>query len=579
MKKEPTYGTKPDRPFGDAAQALDGEITLARIPVEFQAGPEAPSRDKEVYSIDHNTETLEVAVSSNVDLGRRERVTHPADWEMIQELAERLQGTTVVHINPTKEGGGVAMILPTEVDMMNRLGVDAHWYVMNPMPEEEQDSALPYGGNPFKFTKRMHNVSQRMSDEHIDEEGKAVHHRWAVGVNAEALMSNEPVQQADIFVIHDPQPAPLISRLRELNPTAKFVWRNHIDTDGELMADPTTPQGEVASYLLDECGVRDVDAIIAHPVDSFVHKDPELAAKTYFAPATFDPFDNLNRHLSPEEEAAGIDFINHEITTKNAELLAAGRVDDVQPLLDTDPSRQRMTLVARFDPSKGMEQAMEMGVQTRRLLREQGVTEAELPEVVIIGNGSVDDPDGTWMLEEMMRVRRDDYPDEKHGIVLARLRHNYDAINALVGRSDIVMQTSYAEGLETRVSDAIKHGKPVVVSDRGGIKTQVVEGESGMVLDFSREDYDLPRGAAYMAELLSDQELYDQTAQQVRYRAADMNLREFTTSANVARMMRIFDNVLNERPADRVWRMSEFTGETGPVPSALGFAATSQCVA
>ena len=437
------------------------------------------SRLQEVYRLTRNSETYEVTVENDVTLEDYKQTTHPEDWARLTEWAEPFKGKTVAFFNPTMEGGGVAMMRPPLVHLLNQLGVDAHWYVMQPIKD-------PKAGNPFAFTKLMHNVSQRMSDERITEEGKALHWQWADEENGPVLEQQETIRQADVLFFDDPQPSPLIARLRRANtnPNLKVVWRNHIDTDGRLMSDPSTPQGEIASYLLDECGVRGVDAIVAHPVVDFVHLDPDLYDKTFFAPATFDLFDNLNRHLSEAEIEEGIEFINAEVAAKNEELAAAGRTADIQPLLSLDPDKQFVTLIARFDPSKRMDLAMEMGILTRQQMREMGVPEEDLPQVVIVGNGSIDDTDGEPMYEEILRVRRELYPEDADGITVMRLKHNYDAMNALMSRSDIIMQTSSAEGLETRVSDAIKHGRPVVVSNRGGIKTQVVEGESGIVLDY-----------------------------------------------------------------------------------------------
>lgn len=510
-------------------------------------------RLEEVYRLSRNPETFEVSVQSDVSERDYQAKALPEDWEYITDQARTLQGSKWAFINPTMEGGGVAMMRPPLINEMRELGVDARWYVMEPLAKDD-----PHG-NPFKFTKQMHNVSQRMSDERITAEGKALHWYWADEVNGPVLERQEHIQTADFIVIDDPQPAPLIARLKRVNPDVKFLWRNHIDTDGELMADPTTPQGEIARYLLDECGVRDVDAILAHPVEKFVHRHPDLYDKTYFVPATFDHFDNLNRPLEEAEIVRGLEFINSEIISKNQELAAAWRYQDMQPLLSLDPGRKRITLIARFDPSKGMDKAMDMGALTRRKLRDAGMSEAELPEVVIVGNGSVDDPDGEWMYAEMLSLKRERYPEERDGIIIMRLKHNYDAMNALMYRSSIGMQTSDAEGLETRVSDWIKHGKPVVVSNRGGIPTQVAEGKSGIILDYDQPGFDLERGADFMAGLLSDRTAYEAMVASTTRQAEAYNLREFTTTANAARLLRVANRLRAEaRPkADKVWKLSE----------------------
>jgi glycosyltransferase involved in cell wall biosynthesis len=549
------FGAHPEMPFSaPALEDFENVIKMPSVPAGEHGGA---NRQDEVYRLWRDPNTYEVTVESDVTVEDYEKVTHPDDWEALTGWAEEFKGKSVVFFNPTMEGGGVAMMRPPLVHLLRGLGVDAHWYVMAPTSHPIED---PKRDNPFVFTKLMHNISQRITDERITEEGKALHWRWADEENGPVLEAQPTIQQADILFFDDPQPTPLIRRLvgASTNPNMRTVWRNHIDTSGELMADPTTPQGEVAEYVLSN-GVRDIDAIVAHPSDAFVHRDPELHDKTYFAPATFDHFDNLNRHLSPEEIVEGITFINSEIALKNQEHIAAGRLEDVQSLLNMDPDQKRITLIARFDPSKGMDKAMEMGVLTRERMRAMGVPEEDLPEVVIVGNGSVDDPDGIWMYEEMLRLRREKYPHEAENIILMRLKHNYDAMNALMSRSTLIMQTSDAEGLETRVSDAIKHGVPVVVSNRGGIKTQVVEGRSGIILDYDKPGHDLARGAEFMSGLLTDESAYAAMVETTMAEARRHNLREFTTPANAARLLRIF-NILGENPrpkADKVWKMGE----------------------
>lgn len=544
----PVPGQQP--PLSEGALFFAGELAeVGAAPVIDEAASPVDRHD-EIFGLERDDETYKVTVTTAYGVRDYERITRPDDIAYLRRLAEPLQGAKFAFINPTMEGGGVAMLRPPLTNMLNELGLPASWFVMPKIKDESK-------GDPFIVTKGMHNTSQRMSDERLTEEGKGLHHYWAVTENGPVLLSQPDILEADFIVVDDPQPAPLIPHLRAANPNAMIIWRNHIDTDHDLMADPETPQGEIAAYLLDECDVRGVDAVIAHPVRSFIH--PGMHDRTYFAPATIDPFDNLNRHLSEQEVIQGIEFINAEIEAKNAEFAAAGRSADIQPLLSMDPEQQRLTLVARFDPSKGMDKAMEMGVATRRKLRAQGVPEEELPEVVIVGNGSVDDPDGKPMYQEVLRLRREKYPDEADGIIVMRLKHNYDAMNALMARSTIVMQTSDAEGLETRVSDAIKHGKPVVVSNRGGIHTQVVEGESGIVLDYDQPDHDLDRGAEFMARMLTDREAYDAMVASTKHQAEVFNSREFTTVANTIRLLRIAYRLRTQpgAPADELWKISD----------------------
>ena len=523
----------------------------------MQINQKVMHRQHEIFRLDRLPDTYEVLVESDITLADYQHITTGHEWELLEQLAQELRGQTVTFINPTMAGGGVAMMRPPIVHILQLLGVDAHWFVMNPEVHTEEV-------NPFLFTKQMHNILQRrtMPHEHITEHGKRVHQQWN-RENAEVLMQQPAIHSADVIVLDDPQPAPLKPYIDEVNPGAKLVWRNHIDTDGEAMADPDTPQGQVADYIFKECGIGEVDAMITHPVEQFVH--PDYRDKTYFAPATIEPFDDLNRHLEEREIEAGLEFVNAEIAAQNRTFEQVGRQSDVQSFID--PKRRRLTLLARFDESKGMDKALELGVAVREHLQSQGVAASELPQIILAGNGSVDDPSGIPMYEEMLQLRREHYWDAAEDIIIIRLRHNYMAMNALMypwpengnydGRQLIGLQLSEAEGLETRISDWIRHGVPVVVSNRGGMQLQVIEGESGIVLDYDKPDWDIERGVEFISNLLRNASSYQSMRQSTLTAAQEFNDREFSTVANAIRLMRIFQRTQNAAAADRQWRVAD----------------------
>ena len=49
----------------------------------------------------------------------------------LHQLAAPLKGMEVVHVNSTRVGGGVAEILTKLVPLMQELGIDARWEVIN----------------------------------------------------------------------------------------------------------------------------------------------------------------------------------------------------------------------------------------------------------------------------------------------------------------------------------------------------------------------------------------------------------------------------------------------------------------
>ena len=63
------------------------------------------------------------------------------------------------------------------------------------------------------------------------------------------------------------------------------------------------------------------------------------------------------------------------------------------------------------------------------------------------------------------------------------LQENAAIVNALQRRADVVVQKSVAEGFGLTVAEAMWKARPVVASAVGGIQDQVVDGESGLLVE------------------------------------------------------------------------------------------------
>ncbi len=533
----------------DLGNALE---TIFKIDVEaMEVNPD------EAFRITHDPETLEIAIESDLTLEDFERGTDPRDWALFMEATEGLEGLVLSWVNSTKIGGGVAMLRPALVHLLKLRNIDAHWFVMN----GPQDTTEGYA---FDFTKLMHNISQRVAgDKRITEQGKRVHNRWAVGENWPTLSQQPGIQNADVLILDDPQTAPLAPLV---NPETIVGWRCHIDMDGNLMADPTTPQGEVADYIFDECGVGPRAAfIMSHPVEKFVHR--KYGNKYYFAPATIDQHDALNEDLSPEQVLQGIEFINEQIARHNEVMIAAGRPEDVQEPLSTNPNKLLISDITRFDESKAKDRVIALGAKTRQKMREKllarGVDEADiedlLPDVITTGNGSIDDTSGDFMYDKILRDRRELPEEDRKATRVIRLPHNQRAVNGLMHATDALVIASTAEGCETRCTDARRRGKVVVVPSGNGVHLQVEAGISAYVLDYSRPDFDLDGGAEFLAELFTNPDLLQQAQQDAQDQYQRIGRREFSTVSNAIRTCRIIRQQLRNpgTPADRVWRISE----------------------
>src|SRR5207247_9707758 len=71
-------------------------------------------------------------------------------YEALRTLAKAAKGRTMLHIDATAYGGGVAEILQNLVPLLRDVGVDAHWAVL--------DAPAAF----YDITKKIHNALQGM---------------------------------------------------------------------------------------------------------------------------------------------------------------------------------------------------------------------------------------------------------------------------------------------------------------------------------------------------------------------------------------------------------------------------------
>ena len=144
-------------------------------------------------------------------LSNYEPVVGEDSVSQLRQLANDLRGARVVHVNSTRVGGGVAEILGWLVPLMNDLGLDASWEV------------IEGHGEFFNVTKAFHNALQG-SNVPLTLKMLDVY-KTTLANNAERL---RPIlEEADFAFIHDPQPAGLFALCPDR--TGIWIWRCHID--------------------------------------------------------------------------------------------------------------------------------------------------------------------------------------------------------------------------------------------------------------------------------------------------------------------------------------------------------------
>ena len=229
-------------------------------------------------------------------LAEYKAVTSPNVIHQLEQLAAPLKGAKVLHINSTKEGGGVAEILHKLIPLKQALGIDADWEIINGNQEF------------YQCTKGFHNALQGMNQS-ISEK-LLRNYEKTNQENAERL--NSKLKEADFVFIHDPQPAPLL----KLTPKrrGKWIWRFHIDA--------SKPYRNVWKYLR--------EWII--PYDASIFSLPEFAQPLphpqYIIAPSIDPLSEKNCPL-PEHE-----------------------IDNVFSEFNLDPELPLITQVSRYDRFK-----------------------------------------------------------------------------------------------------------------------------------------------------------------------------------------------------------------------------------
>lgn len=184
----------------------------------------------------------------------------------IVELAERLKGISLIHVNSTKIGGGVAEILQNLIPLASSIGLDMRWQVIKGAPEF------------FEVTKSFHNALQGM-DLPLTESMKNTYFKY----NREFAETTD--LDSDLLVVHDPQPAPIIEMLKD---NKQILWRCHIDLTNANLIYWNFIKKIITKY-----------SALIFSLDKYVHKDVS-EKRIYLVPPSIDPLSDKNKSLPPE---------------------------------------------------------------------------------------------------------------------------------------------------------------------------------------------------------------------------------------------------------------------------------------
>jgi trehalose synthase len=369
----------------------------------------------------------------------------------LQILAGALKGRTLQHINATRSGGGVAELLARLAPWTEFLGIATRWDVITAEPSF------------FEITKTMHNALQGADLDVLHADRQL--YLDALRDNAGRLRFD-----ADVTVVHDPQPAYLVEFAGAHR--RRMVWRCHID--------------------------------LSHPAPSvwrFLHGAISQYATAVFHVASFARALPIPQVLI----APSID----PLSAKNMDLTET-QIKAVAERFGIDRKRPILLQVSRFDRFKDP-----LGViAAYRLVRQSFDC-----QLVLAGGGASDDPEGARVLADVQEAAAGD----RDVFVLSLPPGSDVEINALQRAATVVLQKSTREGFGLTVTEAMWKGKPVIGGAAGGIVSQITHGVNGFLVHSSE-------GAAFRLRYLLS---HPRAAERLGERAREHVRRHFLVTRHV----------------------------------------------
>lgn len=299
----------------------------------------------------------------------------------------------------------------------------------------------------FNVTKKFHNTLQGM-DQTVSIEEVFLDYLKTIDHNAQNTFVH-----GDVVVVHDPQPLALVN---EGVIYGDILWRCHIDT--------SQPNKVVWRFLLPYINMT-AGAIFTLP--EFVGQG--LNIPLYQVMPGIDPLAEKNRQLSEEE--------------------AYEAVGPLLDRLDIDRDRPILASVSRYDPHKNQKTILEA---FQRLMEERDYDKP--PYLIFLGNTATDDPEGGVVLEDL--VQRAGNDPNVHVVV----ENNNSYVGGLLRIAKGFIHASTREGFGLVVTEALWQGTPVIGARVGGIVKQVLDFQTGYLVN----PHDAEEIALKMARILDE---------------------------------------------------------------------------
>jgi len=186
----------------------------------------------------------------------------------IKDLAQKLSGSRILHINPSAFGGGVAEILFTIVPLMRDTGLEVDWFAIQgneKIAKITDDICNGLKSKRVEITREMQNKYLEFCEEHV--------------ANIE--------DKYDYIIIHTSDPVGMVNFKEKFS--ARWIWRCDLDI--------SSPDPETWKFLSPL--IKKFDGSI-FTIKQFMNRD--IKFKNFaISPPTIDPLNLKNSILSQEE--------------------------------------------------------------------------------------------------------------------------------------------------------------------------------------------------------------------------------------------------------------------------------------
>jgi trehalose synthase len=444
----------------------------------------------------------------------------------IAQARELLHGRVVWNVNSTARGGGVVELLGPLVAYARGAGVDVRWIVIDGTAEF------------FAVTKRIHNRLHGTEGDGLplDDAARRTYEQVLAGNLAEIAPR---VHAGDVVILHDPQTAGMLDALKAEGAT--IIWRCHVGLDrpNDLARQAWA---FLRPYLVDADAYvfsresfawegldRDRIEVIPPTIDVFAPKNADMDAETVDA-----VLEAAGMVSSRERRPAA--FVRQDGTPGRVER-AAELVEDRPLPLDAPAVVQ----ISRWDALKDP-----IGVIRGFAEHVPPDTGAHLVYAGPAVKAVADDPEGARVLHEAHALYERLSPEARDRIHLAALpmedvEENAIIVNALQRHARVIVQKSLAEGFGLTVAEAMWKARPVVASRIGGIQDQIVDGETGVLLD---DPHDLAAYGAAVTALLRDPQRAERIGRQARERVRQ----QFVSPRSLLDYLRLVRKLLAPSP-------------------------------